>query len=377
MNFDFLPNTPEKPNTASGTGGQFSVGKNVFFDNYLNHLDAHKLISTPPQRSEFLLSQNYDLAKILFSEKTVKSGIFSNFYGNNTDFDKLIAGYTEFQNTQLLNDVIAKVDSKIPSDLFSGIEKPKMLINDRFGMFSFDLASMAMTYVYEYYDKFGNKVDANFVSKKGNLFYFENEIVEQKIKRQENGNPVVVSSVRKSLIDFEKKQKQQRAVEIFVVNSVAAKEKASDFIYNSMAAISVAKNLILKGFQVKVTALLTVYYNGVIYYHFVPVKRFNQPIDINAAAYVCGDPRFFRYQGFKIYLSGYDRNRVISPDSLGTPFVNKEIISETIEKDYVKNSTLKQADTRLYFGNSRSFADVQNEVEKALVILIKNYGAKN
>lgn len=50
------------------------------------------------------------------------------------------------------------------------------------------------------------------------------EKVEQRIKRREDGTPVVVSSVRKSLIDFEKKDRQDRSVEIMVFNSFAARK---------------------------------------------------------------------------------------------------------------------------------------------------------
>jgi hypothetical protein len=376
MEFDFLPEKPkqEKPNTESGTGSKFSVGKNVFYDNYLNHLDAHKLFSIPPKKEEFVLSENFDLASLYYSEKEVKSMLQDNFYGKNTVYEKLIDGYTEFQNIDLLNEVVGQVDVEIPADLFSGIEKPKMRINDRFGMFSYDLASMQMTYVYEYFDVMRNKVDSNLVYKKDQSFYFENKLVTQEIKRRENGTPVVISSVRNSLIDFEKKEKQQRAVEIFVINSVSAGETASSFIYNSMAAISVAKNLILKGFQVKLTALLTTSADDYFYYHFVPVKRFNQPLDINAAAYVCGDPRFYRYQGFKMYISGFDKNKKRSPRGLGTIFYDKIMISKTIENEYVKNSELKQADTRLYFGNSRDLDAVKKEVKEALEILNQKYG---
>lgn len=377
MDYDFLPSKPEKPNTSTGTGGSFAVGKKIFIDKYLHHLDAHKVFSTPAIKSEFNIVANYNYAAThFFSERTLQEKSKQGFYGSDTDYKKLIEGYTEFQNPKLLHDVLNQLEEEIPSDLFSNIEKPKMKINDRFGMFSFDLASMAMTYVYEYFDKKGNKVDANFVEKKNTKFYFEGVEVDQKIKLRADGTPVVVSSVRNCLIDYDKKDKKERSVEIFVVNSISYKEKANNIIYNSMAAISVAKNLILKGFQVKLTALLSTV-NGkssTQYYHFVPVKRFNQPLDINAAAYVLGDPRFYRYQGFKLYLHGYDENQEISPDNLGTIITDKNIISKTIEAEYVPNSGLKQADTRLYFGNSRNLAEVKKEVTAALLILNERYG---
>jgi hypothetical protein len=376
---DFLPNKPApKPNTESGTGGKFNVKNSVFFDNYLHHLELHNIFSLPPLPSEFQRLQNYELVRDnTFAEDRIKSKISNGWYGEGTDYNSLINGYTAFQKPDLLSKTINEVESEITADLFSGIEKPKMKINDKFGMFSYDLASMAMTYVYEYFDIKGKKVDSNYVVKKADKFYFENEEVYQKVKRRENGTPVVISSVRKCLIDFEKKEKENRAVEIIVINSASASVKANDFIFNSMAAIAVAQNLILKGFQVKITALLTTEYNNIVYYHFIPTKRYNQPMDINATAYVCGDTRFYRFQGFKAYVSGFDRNNVNCPGGLGGSFDDKKDVAKIIENDYVPNSKLKQADTRLYFGGSRNLQDVKKEVNEALLILNAKYGNQN
>lgn len=379
MDYDFLPSKPkqEKPNTSSGSGSKFTVGKNVFFDDYLNHLDAHRLFSTPPIRSEFKLVENYDIAMQYFSKKRILDNIDSDWYGEKTLFDKLISGYTEFQNIPLLNEVINQLNDEIPDELFSNIEKPKIKINDKFGMFSYDLASMAMTYVYEYFNALGEKVDSNFVVKIGSDFYFENEIVTQKIKLRENGTPVVISSVRNCLIDFEKQKKKERSVEIFISNSASYKIEAKEFIYNSMAAISVAQKLLLRGFKVKITCLVIGKVNDRYYFHFVPTKRFNQPMDINATAYVCGDTRFFRYQGFKLFISGCDKDNKPALQGIAIPVNDLNFIHEQIEKDYVLNSKLSQADTRLYFGNSRTINEVKNEVKEALIILEKKYGTKN
>ena len=380
MEFDFLPDNtpPPKPSTEQSGGGKFSVGENYFFDDYKHHLDAHLLFSTPPLEKEFILKHNFDEASYYFSERTLEGGVRNGKYGDNTTLQNLIEGYTQFQKPQLLNETLGKINSEIKIEMFSELEKPKMNINDRFGIFSFDLASMAMSYVYEYFTISGNKkVDANNVKKVGNHFI---EIptkakVKQVIKRRKNGTPVVVSSVRKVFIDFDKKSKQERSVEIIVSNSFMSKEKPVNIIYNSMAAIAVAQNLLLKGFKVKVTCLISARNsdNKNNYFHLVPVKRFNQPLDINAAAYVCGDPRFFRYQGFKMMIKGYDVHKHKTPSGIASILNNNRLISEIIEKDYVKNSDLKQADTRLYFGGSRNLEAAKKEVQQAIKILNNKY----
>lgn len=373
--FDFLPSPETNPQISEGSGGSFGVGKNIFTDKYKNHLDAHKVFSVPPLRSEFNLQANFDVAANSFSDIVVKSRVRTNFFGNNTDYNQLLQGYTLFQNPSFLNSTLNQLQAQIPADLFSGIEKPKMKINDRFGMFSFDLASMAMTYVFEYFDKKGNLVDSNYVEKRNEKFYFKNEVVEQKIKKRENGSPYVVSSVRNCLIDFEKVAKQERSVEIFVLNSFGGGEETDKLIYNSMSAICVAQNLILKGFRVKLTMLdVGRMRDNTTYYNIVPVKKFNEPLDINAAAYVLGDPRFYRFQCFKLIIHGCDINFKICDSSLGNTVRDKNLISSAIEKEYVPNSGLKQADTRLYFGGSRNMQEVEKEVTDALTILNANYG---
>jgi hypothetical protein len=388
MSFDFLANNnnsedlkPGDPGDGSAPikerGGKITIGKNVFYDQYESHFDAHNLFSTPPLESEFKLRGNYRVARTSFGRQRLDERISSNnWFGPGTTYEKLVDGYTTFINPTLLNDTINEIQENIPNSLFSRLEKPKMKINDRFGMFSYDLASMAMTYVFEYFTIKGNKkIDANFVFKKNGKFFDFNtkKEVKQQIKRRKNGTPVVISSVRKCLIDFEKKDKNERAVEIIINASFNANEVAEDLIYNAMAGISVAQNLILKGFKVKVTGLMVAVQGGKAYYHFVPVKRYNQPLDINAAAYVCGDPRFDRYQGFKMFIYGYDQDNFETDSGLGSALTNTFRIEQTIEKDYVPNSRLKQADTRLYFGGSRNIAMTKLEVAEAIKLLNDKY----
>lgn len=394
MSYDFLPDKQQQqtqkpnaeakpmPKTGGKKGGKSSgleVGKNLFFDTYKNHFDAQNIFRVPAVKEDFILPHNYEVANRVFDKSEIDRYIRKNFYGVGTEADKLLNGYTNFSNRELLDKTLKISAEKIPDQLFSDIEKPTMNINDRFGMFSFDLAAMSMYYVYDYFTKAGVKVDANQVVKIKNKFYDQttNTEVIQKIKRRKNGTPFVVSTNRKCFIDFENQKSKQKSVEIIVLNSFAFSEKVDNLIYNSIAAISVAKQLLLKGFKVKLTSLLVVKDKGINYFHLVPVKNYNETLDPNAAAYVCGDPRFFRFQGFKLIIKGYDSVKNKSPYALGSITSNLKEVSKIIEQDYVPNSFYEQADSRLYFGGSRNIKSVQNEVEQALVILKKNYGNKN
>jgi hypothetical protein len=386
MSYDFLGEEQKKdplPSNNEGEGGKFEVGKNVFIDKYDNHLDAHRLFSTPPKRNEFNLEHNFNYATSAFSSSRIADLIKDkSWYGENTDYDLLVDGYTKFQDSELLNSTLDLIKSEIPENLFSELEKPKMKINDRFGMFSFDLASMAMTYIYEYFTVQGNeKVNADFVKKSEGQFYeiSTNKKLRQEIKRRKNGTPVVVSSVRNCLIDFEKQKSRERSVEIFVINLFTTSEQNKDLLYNSIAALSVAENLIKKGFKVKITGLVVAKNgnNKKYYFHFVPVKNFNEPLDPNACAYVCGDPRFFRYQGFKMLINGYDEDNAKTPDGLGRLIKDRDYCRKSIENDYIPNSKLKKGDTRLYFGNSRNLEESKAEVKDAIKVLNENYSDKS
>lgn len=366
---------PGKP----GSGTSIKVGANYFFDDYKNHFEIQTIFDIPPIESQFRVKQNYLLVKEKFSEEVIKNRIRNDWYGLNTDYDKLINGYTLFADPEMLESTIEKLDGALPKDLISGIEKPKMLINDRFGMFSFDLASMAMTYVYEYLDKKNNIIPPDFVEKIKGIFINTktNEEVYQRIKKRENGTPVVVSSVRKSLIAFEKKETDKRAVHIFITTDMDGRTPAQSYLYNSMAAISIVKNLIIKGFLVKISAVFVGIINKNIHYDILPVKHYTDTLDINAIAYVCGDARFYRYQYFKAIVAGCDRIGEVCPSGFGGVISDVSYIAEKIEKEYIPNSKLKQPDTRLYFGGSRNLEQAKQEVKTAVKILDKKFGHEN
>jgi hypothetical protein len=377
MAFDFLTDKEDFNQNKTTSGGRFKSGKNVFIDKYQSHLDAHNIFGIPFERKYFRLKANFDFIKGYYADNNIKGRIGRNFYGPKTKLAQLKEGYTQFQKPELLDEALNKLKVNINDDLFSGLDKPKVNFNDKFGIFSFDLASMMMTYVFEYYTKNGDKVDSNYVEKNKNgqfVFTPNGQIVDQVIKRREDGTPVVVSQVNNSYIDFEKQEKEQRSVEIMVNVSFAGVEGAEKVIYNSLAGITVAENLLKKGFKVKLTGLFSIQYKGTHYFHIIPVKRFNQPLDKNAAAYVLGDPRFFRYEIFKLIAHGIDQSGIKVPETFGIIETNLDLISRRIEKNYVPNSQRKQADSRLYFGGSRDMTDVKNEVDKALDILNENYG---
>lgn len=380
MAFDFLPDKKIDPNKQTGGGG-FAIpnsdGKtNVFFDAYQSHLDVQNLIKFPLDKSQFNHPDNYEVAERVL--QNIEHKIDGKWYGEEITIQGLREGYTQFAKPLILKGFLQKASEAIPKDLFSELQLKKVYINDRFGIFSFDLASMLMTYVYEYIDSKGDIVDANYITKKENLFIHtpSGKKVTQRIKKRPNGTPVVISHNRNSFIDFKKTQKKERLVELMVSLSFAAKENVNNLIYNALGAILLAENLEKNGYKVKITSML-IAYNSITqenHYHLVPVKNFNATLDPNAAAYVMSDPKYFRYEGFKAIIKGNDIRKKTTPPSVGTIISNTTEISKAIENDYIYNSERLQADTRLYFGGARSEKEALNEIAKAVKILNEKHG---
>ena len=197
MAFDFLADKEDFNQNKTTSGGRFKSGKNVFIDKYQSHLDAHNIFGIPFERKYFRLKANFDFIKRYYADDNISR----DFYGPKTKLAKLKEGYTQFQKPELLDEALNKLKVNINDDLFSGLDKPKVNFNDKFGIFSFDLASMMMTYVFEYYTKNGDKVDSNYVEKNKNgqfVFTPNGQIVDQVIKRREDGTPVVVKNKKKS-----------------------------------------------------------------------------------------------------------------------------------------------------------------------------------
>ena len=83
---------------------------------------------------------------------------------------------------------------------------------------------------------------------------------------------------------------------------------ALELIYAGMAVTVLAKILILKGYHVSIKALFNYSHSqaGIIFHQLIPVKEFNETLDINRAAFVISDPRFFRWDVFASIFANYD-----------------------------------------------------------------------
>jgi hypothetical protein len=391
MGFDFLPDiekekeqqqTAEENSTFSG--GRGFVGVHHFFDGYRNHLDIRSVRSVPIIRTEYNLIENFNWMDKFYSPSSIQFDINDdNWFGPGTTYEQLLAGYTKFQKPELLDQVRKQVSNALPTELLSTIQKKKTRFNDRgLGVFSFDKASGGMFLAYDYYDQgTGAKVDGNYVAnKEGKYFHTEtNRPLEQKVRIGENGLPVVKSSIKKSYVDFEKKNVMQNAVEIFVNVSVSADTEVDDFVYNGMSALILAEFLLQKGFKVKINALYTLKHHETqeFYHHILPSKGWADTLDLQALAYISSDPRFYRYEVFKAVVAGYDVKKTKAPESgLGSIIRDTVRVRRYFEENYFPNTNKPVAETNLFLGGGRSLQDSVKEINETSQILIRKYGQK-
>lgn len=235
------------------------------------------------------------------------------------------------------------------------------------GIFSFDLASLGLVRVYEYYSPLLDKiVSPNVVkSRKGQdgklIFYHvympaipahkveyslkhggyfskvlkrnvskselveivtENDIylefperkeipqhdVERRQEVDKNGKKRFSSTFKKSFIYIPKVEKPLPRVDIIVAASYSSSVNAeTQMIYSSMAAIAIAEKLSKSGVDYRIIASYPVETSGAgtrkKVYTFVTVKKEGEPFDKNKIAILLSDGRQFRNQQFKGFLA--------------------------------------------------------------------------
>ncbi len=231
------------------------------------------------------------------------------------------------------------------------------------GIFSFDLASLGLIKVFEFYSPLLEKiVNPDFVrsykNDKGELVFYhiytpyvprhickydlnkngyysnilkrnvnKSELVEEitdneiylvfperkevpqhdLIRRQqigENGKPKFATTFKKCFIEIPKIEKPLPRIDIIVPSSFSSGVNAStQMLYASMAAITLAEKLSKSGVNYRIIACYGVGTLGAgtkkEVYPFVTLKKEGEPLDKNKIAVLLSDGRQFRYRQFK------------------------------------------------------------------------------
>ena len=133
-------------------------------------------------------------------------------------------------------------------------------------------------------------------------------IVERQQQLDNKGRKKFSSTFKKSFIYIPQVEKSLPRVDIIVAASYGSNIQAENqMIYSSMAAITIAEKLSKSGVNYRIIASYPVQTSGAgtkkKVFTFVTVKKEGEPFDKNKIAVLLSDARQFRYQQFKGFLA--------------------------------------------------------------------------
>lgn len=311
-----------------------------------------------------------------FSEKEINQLIAEddNWFGTGTSYRELKEGITTYKDPELIQKLMSQVQEGISTNNTDRIQSRKVRYNaSGMGVFSFDRAAMGLYRIQEFYStKYQRVVDSKEVRQLGDDNFILIKDGSEVVQRQEtrpDGNPKVRTSSKYIFAYFPKVKSEKRAVEIFISCGGHAKLTASEFLYSGISAIIIAQMLEKARIKTKINVVVGTspdQHHREAYACVVPIKNYDETLDINQIALLSSDPRFYRYDGFKGVISIYDHFGSVAPASMGTGFKEPGVLRAVIEASgYLDGS---HEATRLYmgrtFGHQESLAEIKNTSQK-------------
>jgi hypothetical protein len=383
-----------------------SKSQTILFDSYFDYVDyINDLVPTLTDNARAVYDSLFDETYL-----TSRARKNENWYGT-TDFDEVKQDITTFKfNDELKRELEAFDRNNVNIEQIDLEQKKKITFTaQEIGIFSFDLASLGLIPVVEYFSPLLNKIVSGdevrsyktgngdvifyhiFVAeipqhyleqKNGKLFspilnifvnqnslYIVKEIIDGKFEfihlkvaeiprhdvqqRQvigDNGLPKFSSTWKKSFIYIPQIPFQLPQIDIVIQVSYSANVQAKD----EMFWTSVAVNAIIEKLS-KSNVRFRIYGGGAtswgnnqnkIVSSFIKLKDLNDPLNSNTTAIISADARNFRYQFFKyIITASYDLG-YNSDISMG-------LGSAINDADITKRSLIKALQTSKDFGSSK------------------------
>lgn len=289
------------------------------------------------------------------------------WYGT-TDANSVSGEKTSFLFNNQLSRFINSVRDKVVSTDIVDLDQQKKIefTEQELGIFSFDLASLGLVRVYEYFSPLLNRivdndyvrsvsvedgktlfyhVKVNFIPKhiikydggKGGYFskilqkvvdfsdliteVTDNDIVlyypesaeipehyvERVQKKNEDGSLKFGTTFKKCFVHIPKALSSLPRIDLIIAASYAEGTNAeTQMLWNTMAGLAVAEKLSKSNVNYRIIAAYPVETSGIRgkeIYTFVKIKDENEPLNTNMMATLISDARFFRYEMFKGFLT--------------------------------------------------------------------------
>jgi hypothetical protein len=306
-----------------------------------------------------------------FEKENIESRIESSpkWYGSDTTYDELNNGITEYKKPELIEKLYDRVSDKLSTSVRDKIKARKVQYNPfGLGVFIFDRAAMGMYRLKEFHNPSLEKVvQQEEVRKRKNGFVLikDGSPVIERWEQKPDGKPKIRTTTKNVYAYFPPLNKEKHAVDLFISCGGNASISAEQFLYSGISAIIVAQMLEKARIQTRISIVIGSSpdnFTAKAFGAVIPVKNYDEKLDINLLALLTSDPRFFRHEGFKGIISVYEHFGESCPSSLGYGF-DKDLLMKAVEHStYTK--TAKLAPNRFYFGwtfNEHEAVDVINE----------------
>jgi len=308
-----------------------------------------------------------------FERSNVESHIrrSPDWYGEGANYPEMERGITEYKDPDLIEKIFSQVNDHITTAMKDKIKARKVRYNPNgLGVFVFDRAAMGMYRLKEFYSTSlkrvveGEEVKQN---KKGFELLKDGSPVQQRWEQKKDGKPKIRTTSKNVYAYYPKINKEKQAVELFISCGAHVGIKAEAFLYSGISAIIIAQLLEKARIQTRISIVVGSSPDGfedTAYACIIPVKNYDENLDMNLLALLSSDPRFFRHEGFKGVVSMYDHFKIACPQTLGTG-MNKEYLIQTIERSSF-SKTAKLAPNRFYFGWTFNEGEAVNAVNETI-----------
>jgi hypothetical protein len=371
---------------------KLSPNKTVFYFDSIRDVEefTDEVVSKVPTTST-----QYNTARDYWDKSVLKQTIERSI--NSSGEGKYGTLSADFVNQNLdrytkINDVeseSSKLTTRASKYDFNDIDQVKKIefTEKEIGIFSFDLASLGLIRVYEYYSPLLNElvspnlVKSETVSDGKKIYYYvgnayvpkheieyvgskggyysdilkrnvdKNELLQEEgedkiiilyypekleIKRHEverkqakdkNGKDKFATTFKKCFINIPKIESSLPRVDIIIPVSYSWGETSNQSFWNSIAMTSICERLTQANVDYRVIACYGLTVNRKYVYNFVNIKNENQALDKNQLSLLVSDMRFFRVQMFRtFYASLYDAGYTSSSDfTTGIGSINTDI----------------------------------------------------
>lgn len=295
------------------------------------------------------------------------------WFGAGTTFEELKAGITTYKNPALIESIFEQVNERVSLKVRDRIKYRKVQYNAMgLGIFLFDRAAMGMYRLKELYSPIYRKtVEREEVRKVKNGFQLisDGSKVIERWEEKPDGTPKIRTTSKNVYAYYPKRDKQNRAVEIYLAIGGASAITADQFIYSGVSAIIVAQLLEKAHVSTKISIVVGTSpdeFKRSVYASIIPVKGYDEKTDANLLALLSSDPRFYRYDGFKGVISTYENFKAKAPSDIGVGFNDRRDLIKTIEKSSYTGKA-KLAPNRVYMGRifseDEAIRDIENTIQ--------------